>query len=110
MSAVPGGDSVPGPCSIGRADWRGSGQVSTCTGLAGLQRPAYSAVVCRAMLVLQEAHSGFHRAGRPLVRVGDQGDRFRMDGTKERGIRAVEERPDQCADTRVYPRRGAVVP
>ena len=48
-------------------------------------------VVCRAMLVLQEAHSGFHGAGRPLVRVGNQGDRFLMDGTKERGIRAVEE-------------------
>ena len=33
-----------------------------------------------------------------------------MDGTKERGIRAVEERSDQCADTRVSPRRRAVVP
>ena len=33
--------------------------------------------------------------------------RLRMDGTKERGIQAVEERFDQCANIRVPPRRGA---
>ena len=64
----------------------------------------------RAMLVQQKAHSGFHGAGRPLVRVGDQGDGFRMDGTEALGIRAVEERPDQCADTRVSSRGRTVVP
>ena len=61
------------------------------------------------MLVLQKAHSGFYEAGHPLVRVGDQEDGFRMDGTEARGIRAVEERPDQCADTRVSSRRRTVV-
>ena len=62
------------------------------------------------MLVLKKTHSGFHRAGHPLVRVGDQGDGLQMDGTKERGIQAIEERFDQCADIRVSPRGGAVVP
>ena len=60
--------------------------------------------------LLQEAHSGFHGASRPPVRVGDQGNGFRIDGTEARGIRAVEERPDQCADTRVSSRGRTVVP
>ena len=64
----------------------------------------------RAMLVLQKAHLGFHGASRPLVRVGDQGNGVRMDGTEARGILAVEERPDQCADTRVSSRGRTVVP
>ena len=33
-----------------------------------------------------------------------------MDGTKERGIQAIEERFHQCADIRVSPGGGAVVP
>ena len=33
-----------------------------------------------------------------------------MDGTEARGIRTVEERPDQCADTRVSLRGRTVVP
>ena len=49
-------------------------------------------------------------AGRPLVQVCDQGDGFRMEGMEARGIRTVEESPDQCADTRVSSRRRAVVP
>ena len=64
----------------------------------------------RAMLVLQEAHSGFHGVSRPLVRVGDQGNGFRMDGTETRGLRPVEERPDQCADTGISSRGRTVVP
>ena len=67
-------------------------------------------IVCRAMLVLQEAHSGFHGASRPVVRVGDQGNGFRMDGTETRVIRPVEERPDQSANTRISSRGKTVVP
>ena len=31
-------------------------------------------IIRRAMLLLQTAHSGFHGAGRPLIRTSDQGD------------------------------------
>ena len=44
------------------------------TGLAGPSGPARGAIIRRAMLLLQTAHSGFHRAGGPLIRTSDQGD------------------------------------
>ena len=110
MSVTPGGDSVPGPHSISRGDWRRSGQVSTGTGLACPQRPTLGTVVCRTMLVLQKTYSGFHGASRPLERVSNQRNGLRMDGTKERGIQAIEEHIDQCADIRVSQGGGAVVP
>ena len=53
---------------------------------------------------------GFTELAAPLYELATEGTDFEMDGTKERGIRTVEERPDQCANTRVSPRRGAVVP
>ena len=48
----------------------------TSAGLAGPSRPASGVIIGRAMLLLQKAHSGFHGAGRPLIRIGDQGTDF----------------------------------
>ena len=51
---------------------------------------------------------GFTELAAPLYELATKGTDF--DATEARGIRAVEERPDQCADTRVSSRRRAVVP
>ena len=42
------------------------------------------------MLVLQKTYSGFHGASRPLVRVSDQRNGLRIDGTKEEAFRQLK--------------------
>ena len=74
MPTVPGGDPVPRSHSVSCRNSRGSDEVPTSTGLAGPSGPARGVIIRRAMLLLQTAHSGFHRAGGPLIRTSDQGD------------------------------------
>ena len=74
VPTVPGGDPVPRSHSVSRRNRCGSDEVPTSTGLASPSGPARGAIIRRAMLLLQTAHSGFHRAGGPLIRTSDQGD------------------------------------